>query len=256
MARWCAQDNLLVFRKSRCKEDAMRRDDKDIEAMVEHELDWDPAIHAEGVAVQVKDGVVTLAGFAKSYLDKSEAERIAKRVRGVKAVANDIGVDLPGASSRIDPDIAHDVILALGMAVPMTSKKLTAIVSDGWVTLEGDAEWDFQRRWAEAATRRVQGVKGVSNSIHLKPIVNAADLETKIEKAFERSALIEAGRIRVEADGAKVILRGRVRSWAEKDDAAKTAARAPGVIEVENRIEVDPALQSATQAESGLMESA
>ncbi len=113
----------------------------------------------KNIAVQVKQGVATLAGFTTSYMDKSEAERVAKRVKGVKAVANDIEVRFPGGSSRIDPDIARDVVQALSIAVPRTYEKLKPIVRDGWVTLEGDAEWDFQRRWAESAVRKVQGVK-------------------------------------------------------------------------------------------------
>jgi osmotically-inducible protein OsmY len=147
------------------------------------------------------------------------------------------------------------VVQDLSIAVPHTHEKLKPIVRDGWVTLEGAAEWDFQRRWAESAVRKVKGVKGVVNSIHLKPTINAADLKMKIEKAFERNALIDAGRVTVEADGSKVILNGRVRSWVEKEDAAKTAGRAPGVTEVQNDLEVDPSLQAVTQAETLLMES-
>jgi osmotically-inducible protein OsmY len=233
----------------------MWRNDTDIESMVEHELEWDPALNARNIAVQVKQGVATLAGFTTTYLDKSEAERVAKRVKGVKAVANDIEVRSAGGSSRIDADIARDVVQALSIAVPKVHDKLKPVVRDGWVTLEGDAEWDFQRRWAVSAVRKVNGVKGVTNSIRLKPSISASDLKLKIEKAFERNALIEAGRITVEADGSKVILSGRVRSWAEKEDAERTAARAPGVTEVQNRLDVDPSLQMATQAESQLMES-
>lgn len=233
----------------------MWRSDTDIETMVERELEWDPTINAKNIAVQVKQGVAALAGFTTSYLDKSKAERVAKRVKGVKAVANDIEVRFPGESSRVDPDIARDVVQALSMAVPKTCEKIKPIVRDGWVTLEGDAEWDFQRRWAASAVDKVIGVKGVTNSIRLRPTVNAADLKSKIEKAFERNALIDAGRITVEADGGKVILYGRVRSWAEKEDAAKAAGRAPGVTEVQNRLEVDTSLQSVTQAESQLTES-
>ena len=232
----------------------MWRTDNDIEKLVEGELEWDPVIEAKDIAVQVKDGVAMLAGFARNYRDKYEAERVAKRVRGVKAVANDIEVQIPSAKSRIDPDIAHIAIQAVKGSVPAISNELKIIVRDGSVTLEGEAEWDFQRRWAASAIRKIPGVKGVTNSIRLKPKVNATDLKAKIEQAFARNAHVDARRIMVEADGGVVTLRGAVRSWAEKEDAEKTALRAPGVTDVRNRIEVDTSLQSAIQSASGAME--
>lgn len=228
--------------------------DSKIEKMVEDELEWDPVIEAKDIAVQVKDGVATLAGYARNYRDKYGAERVAKRLRGVKAVANDITVQLPSSKSRIDPDIAHDAIQAVKSSVPALSEDLKIIVREGWVTLEGDAEWDFQRRWAEAAVRKIPGIRGVSNTIHLKPKVNATNLKSKIERAFERNAEVDARRITVDADGGIVTLSGQVRSWAEKEDAAKAASRAPGVTEVRNRIQVDPSLQSGIQCASGVME--
>jgi osmotically-inducible protein OsmY len=254
MALWSVQGHSVISPQAETEEVAMWRTDTNIERMVENELEWDPIIDAKDIAVQVKDGVVTLAGFARNYIDKYEAERVVKRVLGVKAVANDIDVQIPSGKSRIDPDIAHDAIRVLEASVPTISGKLKTIVRDGWVTLEGDAEWDFQRQWAESAVHKIKGVRGVTNSIHLKPKVNPTDLKAKIEQAFERNAHVDAGRITVEADGGTVTLRGQVRTWAEREDAAKAASRAPGVTDVRNRIDVDTSLQSAIQSASGVVE--
>jgi osmotically-inducible protein OsmY len=225
----------------------MLKSDSAIETMVENELEWDPVIDARNIAVQVKDSVAELAGFTKSYTDKYTAERIAKRVVGVKAVANDIEVKLPSGTERADPDVAHETIEALQRDLPFASEKLKAIVRNGWIILEGNVEWDHQRRSAESAIRKIKGVKGVTNSIEIKPQASPADVKLKIEQAFKRTAEVDAHKIRVEADGGLVTLRGRVRSWAEKEEAGRTAWRGAGVTDVRNRIEVDTSLQMAEE---------
>jgi osmotically-inducible protein OsmY len=195
------------------------------------------------------DGVVTLTGFVSSYSDKYEAERVAKRLRGVKAVANDLEVKLATGSDRPDPDIAHDAVDKLQRDLPYSSKNIKVTVRQALITLEGDVDWDFQRRSAEAAVRNVKGAKGVINLIRINERVSTADVKKKIEEALKRSAEVDAGRITVMTDGGTVTLRGRVRSWAEKEQAEKAAWRAPGVFEVKNEILVDPTLQETRELE-------
>jgi osmotically-inducible protein OsmY len=214
------------------------RSDTEIKRDVEDELRWDPEIDATDVAVAVKDGVVSLSGFVHSYFDKVRAEEDAKRVAGVVAVANDLQVRLPGIDARPDPEVARDVVQELRFALPLSYENIKVTVKNGWVTLEGEAEWNYQRERAEDAARRVKGVVGVSNLIKLKPRVAASEIKQRIEEAFNRSALVDASRIQVEASGSEVILKGTVRSWAEREEAGRIAWTAPGVTKVDNRITV------------------
>jgi osmotically-inducible protein OsmY len=216
------------------------RTDSDIKRDVEAELKWDPDIDSTDIGVAVKDGVVTLTGFVRSYSSKYHAEADAKRVAGVLGVANDLEVRLPSDSQRPDPEIARDAVAALKAELPYSSANMKVIVKDGWVTLEGTAEWNYQRTRAEEAVRRIRGIKGISNLIALKPRVAPSEIRSKIEEAFRRNAEIDAQSITVEADGTTVILKGKVRSWAERQEAERVAWQAPGVTSVENRIIVSP----------------
>jgi osmotically-inducible protein OsmY len=216
------------------------KSDSEIKRNVEAELKWDPDIDATDIAVAVKDGVVTLMGFVRSYTQKWQAENDAKRVAGVKAVANDIEVRLAVGSDRPDPEIARDAVMALKNELPYSSENIRAVVKNGWITLEGTAEWNYQRTRAEEAVRRVRGIKGLSNLITLKPHVEPSEIKAKIEEAFRRNAELDARQITVEANGGEVILKGTVRSWAERQEAEEAAWRAPGVTKVDNRITISP----------------
>jgi osmotically-inducible protein OsmY len=212
--------------------------DSDIRRDVEDELRWDPDIDATDIAVAVNNGVVALTGFVRSYSQRTQAERDAKRVAGVVGVANDIEVRLPVIDQRPDPDIVRDAVSALKSELPYSSENIKVIAKDGKITLEGTVEWNYARERAENAVKRIRGVKGVTNSITLKPKVAPSEVRRKIEDAFRRSAEIDASRVTVEANGSEVILRGTVKSWAERQEAERAAWAAPGVTRVDNRVTI------------------
>jgi osmotically-inducible protein OsmY len=216
------------------------RSDSEIERDVKEELHWDPDLDATDIAISVNKGVVTLAGFVRSYTDKYEAEAAAKRVAGVVGVANDLEVRLPRVDERPDPEIARDAVAAIKSQLPISFEHIKVVVKSGWVTLEGQVEWQYQKSTAESAVRRIKGVKGVSNLILLKPQAEPSEIKRKIQEAFRRNAEIDANHITVEAKGSEVVLKGTVRSWMEREEAERAAWAAPGVTRVEDRIVVAP----------------
>src|ERR1700692_139445 len=216
------------------------KSDGEIERDMKEELQWDPDLDASDIAVSVKKGVVTLAGFVKSYTDKYEAEAAAKRVAGFTSVANDIEVRMPSVDERPDPEIARDAVASIKSQLPISSEHIKVVVKNGWVTLEGHVGGKHKKNTAENGSRGLRGVRGVINNTVLKPQVEPADIKRKIQSAIKRLAEVDANRVTVDANGSEVILKGTVRSWVEREEAERAAWSAPGVTKVEDRIVLSP----------------
>lgn len=214
------------------------KDDKVLQSDVLDELQWEPSVDAAEIGVTARDGIVTLTGGVPTYAEKVTAERVAQRIHGVMAVANDIEVRPRGAGERTDTDIAQATINALKWETSVPDERIKVAVSKGLVTLDGEVDWQFQKEAADIAVRTQLGVRGVVNRIIINPRASATDVKTRIEAAFRRSAEVDAKKIQVETHDGKVTLRGEVRSWAERREAERTAWAAPGVSEVEDLITV------------------
>ena len=212
--------------------------DADLKRDVTAELAWDPAVKSTAIGVAVKDGVVTLSGHLETFADKHAAERALRRVAGVKAIALELDVKLSPDHKRSDTDIAAGAEEALkwNTLVPLQAIRLT--VDHGWVTLQGEVEWDYQRRSVEKAIRPLMGVVGISNEITLRARPEAIDLSRKIQEALTRQALREAKQIQVHVDGTTVKLSGKVHSWQEREAVQGVAWAAPGVHAVINELHV------------------
>jgi osmotically-inducible protein OsmY len=212
--------------------------DEQFRDTVLREIEWEPAVLSKDINVKAKDGVVTLTGFVHSFLEKSAAERAAKSVYGVTSIANDIVVK--PAFTRTDPEIARDISEALKMHVFVPEDRIKATVRDGFVTLDGTVEWNYQSTNAESAVHAVTGVRGVVNDIRVKPTVSPVLVKERIEEALRRSAEVDARRINVSTHDSKVELNGYVRSWLEREEAERAAWAAPGVSRVVDNLVIAP----------------
>jgi osmotically-inducible protein OsmY len=214
----------------------MKMDDLALKKAVESELNFEPSIDPAEIGVAAKDGIVTLTGHVRSYWEKVAAERATERVAGVKAVANEMDVRLPGSSERTDEEIARAALDSLKWNVLVPQDRIKVKVSYGWVTLEGTVEWQFQKEAAEKAVRKLFGVKGVTNIVEVRARVSKGEVKAAIEDALKRSAELDAKRIKVDVEGDRVILHGTVSSRFEREEAERAAWRAPSVRTVDNQI--------------------
>ena len=212
--------------------------DQNLKQNVLDELSWDPIINEANNGVTTRDGVVTLSGHVKTYGEKWAAERIASKVVGVKAIAQDIEVHFIGDEQRGDDEIAKHALNVISWDVFVPHKVIKVKVEKGWVTLSGSVQWNFQKHNAESDIRRIAGVKGISNDLKITSSVQASDVRSRIKAAFSRSAVIAGNDITVTTDGNKVILTGEVDSYYSRALAENTAWSAAGVSQVDDRITV------------------
>lgn len=216
------------------------RNDVMLQQGVLDELDWEPSVNAADIGVTVQEGIVTLTGYVPSFAEKRAAEQAALRVAGVKAVAEEIKVRLPGTRTRTDAEIARAAVDAITWHVFLQEEQVKVKVQDGIITLEGNVEWQYQKDQAVDAVRTLTGVKGVFNLIKVKPLVTPAGIKEKIRKALERTAHEDAEHITVNVQEDEVTLGGNVRTWSEREDAVRAAWSAPGVTNVKNNIAIRP----------------
>lgn len=210
--------------------------DSEIQKSVMEELRWEPVLNASEIGVAVKNGIVTLSGTIDSYFKKEEAENAAKRVSGVKAVASDIEVTSLGSETGSDTEIARAIGDALKYNSAVKDDMIKVKVENGWVTLEGQVNLEYEKVAVRTAIKNISGIKGIANLIRIKPTATPKDLQKKITAAFQRHASLDAQQINVVIEGSKAILSGKVRSWIEKSDAEDATWRAPGITSVENQL--------------------
>lgn len=216
----------------------IEKSDRELKTDVLSELKYEPSVRVTDIGVLVKDGTVTLNGSTTTYGEKSEAVRAVKRVAGVKAIADDIEVKLLGSRHRTDGDIAAAAAHHIDWFTTIPVGTVTVTVREGWITLEGEVEWWYTKNAAGDAVNHLSGVRGVSNLISIKPKLTATEIETAIQSAFKRNALLDANHIHVETAANTVILRGEVRNYTEREEAERIAWAGPGVFSVDNQLTV------------------
>ena len=212
--------------------------DMQLQQDVIEELKWDQSLNSTAIGVEVSDGVVTLAGHVASYSEKWNAEVAAQRVSGVKALAVELDVNLPGSSERTDADIARSVENVLQWSTYVPAEHVNVMVESGWITLSGEVEWEYQRRAAVNGVSHLMGVKGVSDQIGLRPAVSSRSIKSEIEAALGRRNRANAHNVQVEVHDANVTLSGTVDNWSERELVRRTAWGTPGVRKVDNNISI------------------
>lgn len=215
-----------------------KQSNKHLRQRILDELDWEPSIDASDIGLAVKDGIVTLSGHLPSYAQKRKAEQLVLRLAGVKGVADELDVHLPSADKQSDTELAKSAIEAIDRNIQIPTEAVKVRVDDGWLTLKGTVDWNYQRKRAERAVRYLRGVKGVSSLLEVKERATPNDLRQRIKHALERRIDEEASRISLKIDGDKVTLNGTVPSWVDHDDIEDAVWAAPGVSSVENNLKV------------------
>ena len=215
------------------------KSDRELQQAILDELEWDPRVNSSRIGVSVEDGVATLGGEVESYPERLSVLHDASKVFGVRAVADEVKVRLPDYNERTDADIARSAANAIAWTATVPAGCVKVLVENGWVTLEGEVNWQFEKEAAVASITTIRGVVGVSNDIVVRPIIDKIEARDRIEKALERHAQIDAENIRIETEGTKVVLRGTVSSCVERQEAKRVAWATNGVTEVENDLVVD-----------------
>jgi osmotically-inducible protein OsmY len=218
---------------------AMKTAQTSLQKDILDELQWEPSLDSSRIGVSIEKGVAVLTGHVRNLVERGVAERAAKRVRGVTAVANELTVDLGRLEARDDADIAKAAVQALSWNVMVPQNRVQVTVSNGVVTLEGEVGYAYQRTAAQNTVEQLTGVKSVYNRLVVKPSVAPIDLRRKLNAALHRYARVEAEGINADVEGSRVVLRGKVHSWAERDIVQEAAWAAPGVSEVDNRLSIE-----------------
>lgn len=216
----------------------MRDGDRELKLHVEDELYLEPSLDAAAIGVAVADAMVTLSGKVQSYTEKQTAERAVTRIRGVRALINELEVELPAESERRDEDIARTATSALVWHSSLPKHRIHVQVSHGWITLSGEVDWHFERMAAERAVRDLMGVRGVSNQITVNTHALKAEIRDRIHEALRRNAVLNAHGIQVTLEGNRAVLTGVVQTLSRRKEAERAAWSVPGIIEVENNIRV------------------